>query len=71
VVASGSGDEPPNADNMNHFLMTIGIVPVGAVWATMGTIGEDGFPLDIQKKDGFIYEGDRNEKMGMDQHRAA
>lgn len=50
VVTSGGGDEPPIADYMNHFLMTTGIVPVGAVWATMGTIGEDGFPPDIQRK---------------------
>jgi len=50
VVTSGGGDEPPIADYMNHFLMTTGIVPVGAVWATMGTIGEDGLPPDIQEK---------------------
>ncbi len=47
VVTSGGGDEPPIADYMNHFLMTTGIVPVGAVWATMGTIEGDAFPADI------------------------
>jgi multimeric flavodoxin WrbA len=50
VVTSGGGDEAPIADFMNHFLMTTGIVPVGAVWATMATIGEDRFPPDIEKK---------------------
>jgi multimeric flavodoxin WrbA len=50
VVTSGGGDEPPIADYMNHFLMTTGIVPVGAVWATMGTIAQDRFPPDIEQK---------------------
>lgn len=48
VVTSGGGDEPPIADYMNHFLMTTGIVPVGAVWATMGTIEGEEFPDDIK-----------------------
>jgi multimeric flavodoxin WrbA len=44
VVTSGGGDEPPIAEYMNRFLITTGVVPVGAVWATMGTISGDGFP---------------------------
>jgi len=39
VVASGGGDEPPIAEYMIHFQITTGVVPVGAVWATMGAIG--------------------------------
>ncbi len=50
VVTSGGGDEPPISDYMNHFLITVGIVPVGGVWATMGTISGDEFPPDIRKK---------------------
>jgi multimeric flavodoxin WrbA len=51
VVTSGGGDEPPIADYMNHFLITTGIVPVGAVWATMGAMGEnDPFPGNIEEK---------------------
>lgn len=49
VVTSGGGDEEPIAQFMNHFLITTGIVPVGAVWATMGMIGEGEFPEEIQK----------------------
>jgi multimeric flavodoxin WrbA len=49
VVTSGGGDEEPIAGFMNHFLITTGIVPVGSVWATMGTIQGDGFPDDISK----------------------
>lgn len=49
VVTSGGGDEPPIADYMNHFLMTTGIVPVGGVWATMGTIMDDDFPPVIRQ----------------------
>ena len=50
VVTSGGGDEPPIADYMNHFLITTGIVPVGAVWATMGNISGNEFPSDIKEK---------------------
>jgi multimeric flavodoxin WrbA len=51
VVTSGGGDEPPIADYMNHFLMTTGIVPVGAVWATMGAMGEkERFSREIEEK---------------------
>lgn len=50
VVTSGGGDEPPIADFMNHFLITTGITPVGAVWATMGTIAGDKFPSEIVEK---------------------
>jgi hypothetical protein len=48
-VTSGGGDEPPIAEYMNHFLITTGVVPVGAVWATMGNITGEGFPDDIRK----------------------
>lgn len=49
VVTSGGGDEPPIAEYMNHFLITTGVVPVGAVWATMGKITGKGFPEAIQQ----------------------
>jgi len=47
VVTSGGGDEEPIAQFMNHFLVTTGVMPVGAVWATMGTIVGEDFPEDI------------------------
>jgi len=50
VITSGGGDEQPIAEYMNHFLISTGIVPVGAVWATMGLITGDEFPEDIKKK---------------------
>jgi multimeric flavodoxin WrbA len=50
VVTSGGGDEAPVAEYMNHFLMTTGIMPVGAVWATMGTLTGDDFPRDIRER---------------------
>ena len=50
VVTSGGGDEEPIAQFMNHFLMTTGVIPVGSVWATMGTIAGEDFPEEIQKK---------------------
>jgi len=50
VVTSGGGDEEPIADYMNHFLMTTGIVPVGSVWATMGSIAGKEFPDEIANK---------------------
>lgn len=50
VVTSGGGDEEPIAAYMNHFLMTMGIQPVGAMWATMGTLSDDRFTDDICKR---------------------
>jgi multimeric flavodoxin WrbA len=50
VVTSGGGDENPIAEYMNHFLMTTGIWPIGSVWATMGRISGETFPVEIQKK---------------------
>ncbi len=50
VVTSGGGDEEPIADYMNQFLISTGIVPVGSVWATMGSITGDDFPDVIKKK---------------------
>jgi multimeric flavodoxin WrbA len=50
VVTSGGGDEEPIAHYMNHFLMTTGIIPVGAVWATMGALYGNEFPVEIKNK---------------------
>ena len=50
VVTSGGGDEKPIADYMSHFMITTGIRPVGAVWATMGSISGDSFPDAVIKK---------------------
>jgi multimeric flavodoxin WrbA len=50
VVTSGGGDEAPIAEYMNHFLMTTGIMPVGSVWATMGTLTGDDFPHEIRER---------------------
>lgn len=50
VVTSGGGDEPAIADFMNHFLITTGVKPVGAVWATMGSIRGDKFPDEIKEQ---------------------
>jgi multimeric flavodoxin WrbA len=50
VVTSGGGDEKPIADYLNHFLITTGTRAVGSVWATMGTISEEDFPLDIKSQ---------------------
>jgi hypothetical protein len=35
---------------MNHFLITTGVTPVGAVWATMGTLAGDDFPEEILRQ---------------------
>lgn len=48
VVTSGGGDEAPVAEYMNHFLITTGIRPVGAVWATMGTLPDGRFTEEIR-----------------------
>ncbi len=50
VVTSGGGDEPPIAAYMNHFLITTGIRPVGAVWATMGILPDGQFTEDINTR---------------------
>ncbi len=47
VITSGGGDEEPIAEFMNHFLITVGATPVGAVWATMGSIAGEDFPEAI------------------------
>lgn len=39
VVTSGGGDEKPIVQYLHHFLMVMGVIPVDAVWATMGTTG--------------------------------
>lgn len=39
VVTSGGGDEEPIVQYLHHFLMIMGVIPVDAVWATMGTTG--------------------------------
>lgn len=56
VVTSGGGDEAPIAEYMNHFLITTGIRPVGAVWATMGTLTDDRFTEDISKRARLLGE---------------
>jgi multimeric flavodoxin WrbA len=50
VITSGGGDEEPIAQFMNHFLITTSVTPVGAVWATMGTLAGDDFPEEILKQ---------------------
>lgn len=50
VVTSGGGDEEPIVRYMNHFLITTGITPVGAVWATMGLLPDGKFPEDIASR---------------------
>ncbi len=50
VITSGGGDEAPIAEFMNHFLTITGVVPVGAVWATMGAISGDDFPKEIRTR---------------------
>jgi multimeric flavodoxin WrbA len=50
VVTSGGGEEEPISEYLNHFLATMGAVPVGGVWATMGNISGDGFPEDLSAK---------------------
>jgi multimeric flavodoxin WrbA len=50
VVTSGGGDEEPITEYMNHFMMITGMRPVGAVWATMGTIDAENFPADIRSQ---------------------
>ncbi len=47
VVTSGGGDEPHVAEYINHFLLTTGVRPVGAVWATMGNLVDDRFTAEI------------------------
>ena len=50
VVTSGGGEEEPIADYLNQFLARAGAIPVGSVWATMGNIPGQDFPVDIRKK---------------------
>ena len=50
VVTSGGGDEEPIAEFMNHFLITTGVIPVGSVWATMGTIVGENFPEETLRQ---------------------
>jgi multimeric flavodoxin WrbA len=50
VITSGGGDEEPIARYMNHFLLTTGVIPVGAVWATMGTIVGQDFPEETLRQ---------------------
>jgi len=56
VVTSGGGDEAPIAEYMNHFLMTTGIIPVGAVWATMGALPGGGIPGGARGKARLLGE---------------
>jgi len=54
VVTSGGGDEKPIADYMNHFLITTGAVPVGAVWASMATMPEGCFTDEVRENAGNL-----------------
>ncbi|MEJ2695949.1 MAG: flavodoxin family protein [Candidatus Sulfobium sp.] len=47
VVTSGGGDEQTVAGYMSHFLVTTGAVPVGAVWAMMSAMPEEGFTDEV------------------------
>lgn len=49
VVTSGGGDEAPVAEYMNHFLITTGVRPVGAAWATMGILPDGRFTEEISE----------------------
>jgi multimeric flavodoxin WrbA len=49
VVTSGGGDEGPIADYMNHFLITTGAVPIGAISAAMSTMPEGDFTAEVKK----------------------
>ena len=48
VVTSGGGEEEPVAAYMNQFLLSTGIRPVGAVWATMGAGSGRPFSPDVE-----------------------
>ncbi len=50
VVSSGGGEERPIAEYMNYFLAVTGVMPVGAVWATMSQIEGRNFPEDVREK---------------------
>jgi multimeric flavodoxin WrbA len=50
VVTSGGGDEGPIAEYMNHFLITTGAVPVGAVFAAMSAMPEGSFTDEVKEK---------------------
>jgi multimeric flavodoxin WrbA len=50
VITSGGGEEEPIGQYMNHFLLTTGVIPVGSVWATMGTIAGEDFPEGILRQ---------------------
>ncbi|RJP85271.1 MAG: flavodoxin family protein [Desulfobacteraceae bacterium] len=48
IVTSGGGDEKPITDYMNHFLITTGISPVGALGVTMGNLADEQFTDEIR-----------------------
>ena len=50
VVTSGGGDEAAVAEYMSHFLITTGVRPVGAVWATMGILPDGCFTEEIRER---------------------
>jgi multimeric flavodoxin WrbA len=50
VVTSGGGDEEPIAEYMNHFLLMTGIQSVGSVWATIGSLEGNDFPVEIKEQ---------------------
>ena len=50
IVTSGGDGEEPVADYMTHFLITSGVVPVGAVTATMASMQSDGFNDEVREQ---------------------
>jgi len=54
VVTSGGGDEGPITDYLNHFLVTTGAVPVGAVSACMSAMPEAGFTDEVIESAGGL-----------------
>jgi multimeric flavodoxin WrbA len=49
VVTSGGGDDESVTDYMNHFLLTTGIIPVGAVSTAMSSMPEGGFTEEVME----------------------
>jgi len=50
VITSGGGGEEPIAEYMSRAMISMGITPVGSVWATMGAIHGGEFPDDIKNE---------------------
>jgi multimeric flavodoxin WrbA len=50
VVTSGGGGDESITKYMNHFLITTGTVPVGAVWADMSAMPEVDFTDEVLER---------------------